>query len=76
MRIEPDIYTDVYIGFRSLHIPRKHNTRKYLYNEMLDLTNELKIPANFDNEGITFPRITFKLLDRLKEMGLKWVDKK
>ncbi len=70
------INSDINIGFRSLHIPREINTRKYLYNEMLDLTNELKIPANFDNDGITFPRITFKLLDRLKEMGLTWVDKK
>lgn len=71
MRIQP-----TQPNFGTLFIPRNQNKREYLFNELLDLVNELKVPAVFSNEGVEFPRITFKLLDRLVELKMKWIDKK
>ena len=63
-------------NFGTLFIPRKQNKREYLFNELLDVVNELKVPAVFLNEGVEFPQVTFGLLDKLTELKMKWIDKK
>lgn len=45
---------------------------KYLYNEILGVTREYKIPANFQTPGITLPSVTKDVLKKLRELGIKY----
>ena len=48
---------------------------KYLYNEVLNMTREMKIPATFYSTKIELPSITKSVLARLNELGIKFNNK-
>lgn len=69
MTITPVSFT----GIKAIRIKpdyKKNINRPYLYNEILDITNKLKVPANFHSDKIEMPSPTKALLARLKELGI------
>ena len=45
----------------------KHN---FLYNEIIKLTNDFKIPANYKTEEIVLPSVSKDILKKLKELKI------
>ena len=50
--------------------------RIYLYNEVNNLTNEFRIPATFTTTEIELPAVSEKVINKLKELGIKFNSKK
>ncbi len=48
---------------------------KYLYNKLLALTNEYKIPANFRTYEVELPTVTKVIIEKLNELGIKFSNK-
>ena len=44
--------------------------RKYLYNEVLELSRQEKFPATFTKEGIDLPSVSDKILEILKNSNI------
>lgn len=60
-------------GLKAIKIKPKYKEnadRPYLYNEILDLTKKMKVPANFHTNKIEMPSPTQALLTKLKELGI------
>ena len=57
----------------SVNIPAnsaKNKERQYLYNEVLDLIKECRVPAVISNHGIKLPSPSTQILNRLNETGI------
>ena len=50
----------------------KNRKNKYLYNQILAMTNEYKIPANFLTDKIQLPSVTNQILNDLKKLEIKY----
>jgi len=50
--------------------------RIYLYNEVNNITKEFKIPATFRTNNIELPSVTDNVINKLKELGIKFNIKK
>lgn len=46
---------------------------KYLYNEVLEIVQEERIPAIFANVEINLPSTTKAALERLKALNIKYI---
>ena len=46
--------------------------RQYLYNEIEAIRKEYKIPANFRTHEIELPSISKAIVDKLKELNIKF----
>ena len=44
----------------------------YLYNEIIALTKEYKIPANFKTHEIELPSVTNDIFKKLNELNIKF----
>lgn len=63
-------------------ITRKHvmvkasenSQRPLLYNEVMDVVKTHKVPATVTNRGIELPSATGQMLDKLTELGIKFVN--
>lgn len=62
-------------GKNGIFIPNTKEQPKYLYNKMLDVMHDCKIGGTIKNEGIDLPSVTQKVLDKLKEFSIKFIDK-
>lgn len=61
------------ITFTGIKINAKANEEcKYLYNKVLDVVRENKIPAVFATDHIELPTTTQKILDDLKALSIKY----
>ena len=49
--------------------------QKYLYNELLKLTKDYKIPANFHTNEVEFPSVSKSIIAKLNELGIKFNNK-
>lgn len=59
-----------------IFVPRKQNLdRTFMFNEVMDFTHTHKLPCTVTNEGVDFPSISEKLIEKFKELGLKFIDK-
>ena len=47
----------------------------YLYNHVLKLTRDYKIPANFHTDKIELPTVTKTIIEKLNELGVKFNNK-
>lgn len=57
--------------FKGLRINANENKKvKFLYNKVLDIVKENKIPATFSTDSIELPRITDKIVSKLKELEI------
>ena len=60
----------------AINISCKENKGKiYLYNEVNNITKEFKIPATFRTNNIELPSVTDKVINKLKELGIKFSPK-
>ena len=57
-------------GVKILAAENKEN--QYLYNHIQKMTNEYKIPATFHNNRIELPSISKIIIEKLKELGIKF----
>ena len=63
------------INFNSKNIIIKASENKsnpYLYNQVLGITNDLKIPANFRTHEINIPTLAENVQKMLKELKIKY----
>lgn len=59
-----------------IFVPRKQNLdRAFMYNEVMDFVHTHKLPCTVTNEGVDFPSISEKVIEKFKELGLKFVNK-
>ena len=59
------------IGIKSAN----NKQHQFLYNEVLKLTRDFKIPANFRSKEIELPSISEKIIEKLNELGIKFCQK-
>lgn len=50
----------------------ENTAKKYLYNEVNDITKKYKIPATFMTHEIDLPTVSKLVLARLQELGIKY----
>ena len=50
----------------------KNRNNKYLYNQILAMTKEYKIPANFLTDKIQLPSVTNQILNDLKKLEINY----
>ena len=50
----------------------ENQKHEYLYNEILNLTNKYKIPANFRTEDIDLPSVSTDILKTLNKLKIKF----
>lgn len=65
----------IYSGLKAVRIlPKsdKNIVRPFIYNEILDITKKLHVPATFHTAQIELPEPTLAVLDRLKELGISY----
>lgn len=60
------------IEFKAFKIPNNEKQPKYLYNHVLDIINELKLPAIFSNDCIELPKFNSLLITKLHKLGIKF----
>ena len=53
----------------------ENKSHQFLYNEINGLTREFKIPASFHTQEIELPSVSKQIIDRLKELGIKFSNK-
>ena len=59
-----------------VRISAKENENcKYLYNHVNNLTKEFHIPATFHTKEIELPSVSKMILERLKDLGIKFSSK-
>ena len=59
-----------------IKINAKENKKcEFLYNHILNLTNEFHIPANFRTKEIELPSVPREVLYRLKKLGIIYSSK-
>lgn len=60
-------------GIRINSMENKEN--QYLYNHILKITRDFKIPATFHTQEIELPTVTKDILKKLKELGIRFNNK-
>ena len=65
--IEP---TNFRAGVRIKSAENRH--RQYLYNDLIGITKEFRIPANFKTHEIELPSVSKSIIDKLKELNIKF----
>lgn len=69
----PAITPYIYSGLKMVKILQEENTgRKYIYNEVLDITKKFHVPANFHTNKIELPEPTQAVIARLNELGISY----
>ena len=71
----PAVAPYVYTGLKAIVIlPKSENNigRKYIYNEALDITKKLRVPATFHTNKIEFPTPTQAVISKLDELGISF----
>lgn len=53
----------------------ENKAHKYLYNELLGITKEYRVPANFRTQEIELPNVSEAILKKLNELGIKFSNK-
>lgn len=62
-------------SFNGVNINAKQNAEvKFLYNKVLDVVRENKIPATFATDYIDLPTTNKTILDKLTEFGIKFTE--
>lgn len=75
-QVTPPYIPEKNINFYGIYISNKQNKHiKYLYNYVLDIVRQDKIPAVFDNKGISLSNVTKNIIDKIKKLGIIFVDK-
>ena len=67
--------TPSFTGLKPIYILPKAKgnvNRPYLYNEVLDMSRKLKVPATFHNEKIILPEPTQAVITKLNELGISY----
>jgi len=65
----------VYSGLKAVTIlpkSKENITRPFIYNEILDITKKLRVPATFHTAKIELPEPTLAVLEKLKELGISY----
>lgn len=66
-------------GLKPIYVPpksKKNLSRKFIYNDVLNIVRRLNVPATFTNKRIELPAPTKDLIDELKKLGISYVTKK
>lgn len=63
------------IIFKGIFVPNIKEQPKYLYNKTLDIMKQCKIGGTIKNEGIDLPTATQKVIEKLKKLGIIFIDK-
>lgn len=75
-QVTPPYIPEKNINFNGVYIPSDSNKHiKYLYNNVLDIVKQNKIPAMFGTKGIDLPSVTKNIIDKIKELGIIFIDK-
>jgi len=65
----------VYTGLKAIRIlPKspKNIGRELIYNEVLDITRKLRVPATFHTNLIEMPTPTTAVISKLDELGISF----
>lgn len=74
--VTPPYIPEKNINFNGIYISSDSNKHiKYLYNDVLDIVKQNKIPAMFGTKGIDLPSVTKNIIDKIKELGIIFIDK-
>ena len=74
MKVYP-VTSNYFTGINPVKITKnlKDNKNiKYLYNDVLDVVNDCRIPAVFGNDRIDLPSPTKAALDKLNSLGIAY----
>lgn len=53
----------------------RNKSHRYLYNEIIDLTNEYKIPATFKTGEIILPSVSVSIFRELNKLKIRFSNK-
>lgn len=73
MKIHSITSTNFNGGVQIIVAENKEN--KYLYNHILNMTKEFKIPATFHTDMIELPSISKSIIAKLNELKIKFSNK-
>lgn len=73
MKIHSITSTNFYGGINIKAAENKEN--QHLYNHILNITKEFKIPATFHTNEIELPSVSKAVIAKLKELGIKFNNK-
>ncbi len=65
----------VYTNLKAVRILPKSKEnigRQYIYNEVLDITKKLHVPATFHTDKIELPTPTTAVISKLDELGISF----